>query len=306
MMVAFQYDNGAVGSLYYSREIPSLFRGLRHVEAVRPRRRHHVRIERRCSSSCAGAACRALILPGLLRDIRGYQAMYRDFLGAIRDRRAPEMSLERAMEDQRLMDQVVREPSAAGSRSPSPEPTRFDRSSFDIVIIGSGAGGGTMAHALAATRRAHPARRARRLRAAGRRELDPAAVWKDLRYRTAERWLDERRPASSGRTRTTASAATRSSGAACSTGCGARTSARSQHADGVSPAWPIDYETLAPYYDRAERLYQRARRSRATIRPSRRAARFRTRRSRTRRGMARDRRASCASWGCTRRRCRSA
>src|SRR6185295_17684139 len=29
MMVAFQYDNGAVGSLYYSREVPSLFRGVR-------------------------------------------------------------------------------------------------------------------------------------------------------------------------------------------------------------------------------------------------------------------------------------
>ncbi|HEX6974825.1 MAG TPA: GMC family oxidoreductase, partial [Vicinamibacterales bacterium] len=25
--------------------------------------------------------------------------------------------------------------------------------------------------------------------------------------------------------------------------------------DGVSPAWPIDYETLAPYYERAEQLY---------------------------------------------------
>ena len=28
-----------------------------------------------------------------------------------------------------------------------------------------------------------------------------------------------------------------------------------EHADGVSPAWPIDYDTLAPYYERAERLY---------------------------------------------------
>ena len=28
-----------------------------------------------------------------------------------------------------------------------------------------------------------------------------------------------------------------------------------QHSDGVSPAWPITYETLEPYYDRAERLY---------------------------------------------------
>ena len=29
-----------------------------------------------------------------------------------------------------------------------------------------------------------------------------------------------------------------------------------EHLDGVSPAWPIDYATLEPYYERAERLYQ--------------------------------------------------
>ena len=29
-----------------------------------------------------------------------------------------------------------------------------------------------------------------------------------------------------------------------------------EHLDGVSPAWPIDYETLEPFYERAERLYQ--------------------------------------------------
>jgi choline dehydrogenase-like flavoprotein len=28
-----------------------------------------------------------------------------------------------------------------------------------------------------------------------------------------------------------------------------------EHVDGTSPAWPIDYETLEPYYERAERLY---------------------------------------------------
>ena len=46
-----------------------------------------------------------LVLPGV-RDIRGYQAMYRDFLAAIRSGRAPEMSLERAIEDQQLMDRI--------------------------------------------------------------------------------------------------------------------------------------------------------------------------------------------------------
>ena len=84
---------------------------------------------------------------------------------------------------------------------------------------------------------------------------DPAAVWKELRYRATERMARPATASRSGRTRTTASAATRSSGAACCTGCGARTSAALQHADGVSPAWPIDYDTLEPYYDAAERLY---------------------------------------------------
>ena len=46
-----------------------------------------------------------MILPGFV-DIRGYKAMYRDFRRAIRGGGTPEMSLERAIEDQRLMDQV--------------------------------------------------------------------------------------------------------------------------------------------------------------------------------------------------------
>jgi predicted dehydrogenase len=46
-----------------------------------------------------------VILPGF-RDIRGYRAMYADFAASIRKGGQPEMSLERALEDQRLMDQV--------------------------------------------------------------------------------------------------------------------------------------------------------------------------------------------------------
>jgi predicted dehydrogenase len=52
-----------------------------------------------------------VLFPGF-RDIRGYQAMYRDFVRAIRDGGTPEMSVERAIEDQRLMDQVY---ASAGS-----------------------------------------------------------------------------------------------------------------------------------------------------------------------------------------------
>jgi len=104
MMVAFQYDNGAVGSLYYSREIPSFFRGLRLSKLFG--RQGVITFESNgLIVLVRGRGLPRIRMPGL-RDIRGYQAMYRDFVGAIRERRAPEMSLERAIEDQRLMDAI--------------------------------------------------------------------------------------------------------------------------------------------------------------------------------------------------------
>jgi predicted dehydrogenase len=104
MMVAFRYDNDAVGALYYSREIPSLFRGLRLSKLYG--RGGIITFESNGTFVLVrGNGTPRLIWPGL-RDIRGYRAMYRDFLDSIRDRRAPEMSVERAIEDQRLMDDV--------------------------------------------------------------------------------------------------------------------------------------------------------------------------------------------------------
>ena len=104
MMVAFRYDNGAVGSLYYSREIPSLFKGIRLSKLFG--RDGVITFESNGGFVLVrGAGVPRIIVPGV-RDIRGYQAMYGDFHQAIRSGRPPEMSLERAIEDQRLMDQV--------------------------------------------------------------------------------------------------------------------------------------------------------------------------------------------------------
>jgi predicted dehydrogenase len=104
MMVAFRYDNGAVGSLYYSREIPSLFRGLRLSKLFG--RKGIITFESNgLFVLVRGGGLPRLILPGF-RDIRGYRAMYRDFHRAIRHGSTPEMSLERAIEDQKLMDQI--------------------------------------------------------------------------------------------------------------------------------------------------------------------------------------------------------
>ena len=61
---------------------------------------------------------------------------------------------------------------------------------YDIIIIGSGAGGGTMAHSLADS--------SARILILERGDFvpqeeenwNPEAVWRHLRYRIKERWLD--------------------------------------------------------------------------------------------------------------------
>jgi len=125
---------------------------------------------------------------------------------------------------------------------------------FDIVIIGSGAGGGTIAHALAPT--------GARILIVERGDFipqedenwSPEAVWKHMRYQTTERWLDARgrefapyaHYCVGGNTKFWGSVLFRLR----------REDFREiRHVDGVSPAWPIDYETLEPYYEHAECLY---------------------------------------------------
>ncbi len=126
--------------------------------------------------------------------------------------------------------------------------------SYDIIIIGTGAGGGTMAHALSDS----PARILVLERGdfvpQEEENWNPEAVWKHLRYQTKELWVDANgRPFNpyshynvGGNTKFWGSVLYR---------LRRRDFDAIEHLDGVSPAWPIDYDTLAPYYDRAERLY---------------------------------------------------
>ena len=125
---------------------------------------------------------------------------------------------------------------------------------FDIVIIGSGAGGGTLARELAGT--------AARILIVERGDFipqedqnwNPTAVWKDLRYRTTETWLDEHGQEFRPYTHYCVGGNTKFWGTVMYR-LRPQDFGEIQHADGVSPAWPIDYDTLAPYYDRAEAMY---------------------------------------------------
>lgn len=124
----------------------------------------------------------------------------------------------------------------------------------DIVIIGSGAGGGTVARELAGT--------GARILIVERGDFipqedhnwSPAAVWKDLRYRTTETWLDEAGHSFRPYTHYCVGGNTKFWGTVMYR-LRPEDFTAIEHVDGTSPAWPIDYATLAPFYDRAERMY---------------------------------------------------
>ena len=126
---------------------------------------------------------------------------------------------------------------------------------FDIIIIGSGAGGGTIARELAST--------GAKILIVERGDFipqedhnwNPASVWKDLRYRTTETWLDEAGRSFRPYTHYCVGGNTKFWGTVMYR---LRPSdfKEVQHAEGISPAWPIDYDALAPYYDRAEAMYE--------------------------------------------------
>jgi len=126
---------------------------------------------------------------------------------------------------------------------------------FDVIIIGSGAGGGTMARALSQS----PARVLVLERGKPVPQEDdnwnPEAVWKHLRYRTTERWLDAQGVEFLPYTHYGVGGNTKFWGSVLYR-LRREDFKALEHKDGVSPAWPIDYDTLAPYYEQAELLYQ--------------------------------------------------
>jgi choline dehydrogenase-like flavoprotein len=125
---------------------------------------------------------------------------------------------------------------------------------YDILIVGSGAGGGTMARALAST--------GARILVVERgtfipqepENWSPKAVWRDLRYRASERWLDDAGGEFQPYTHYNVGGNSKFWGSVLYR-LRRQDFEALEHADGVSPAWPIDYDTLAPYYDAAERMY---------------------------------------------------
>jgi choline dehydrogenase-like flavoprotein len=122
---------------------------------------------------------------------------------------------------------------------------------FDVIIIGSGAGGGTLAQRIAPTgktilileRGEHLPREAE--------NWSPRSVFIQHRYRTQEKWYDKAGKPFTPNTHYWVGGNTSFYGAALMR-LRRRDFEEVQHAGGVSPAWPITLADLAPYYAEAE------------------------------------------------------
>jgi len=126
---------------------------------------------------------------------------------------------------------------------------------YDVIVIGSGAGGGTLTHALAPSGKRILLLERGDFLPREPRNWDSKSVWVDLRYRNPGKWTDAGTGAEftpkqhyyvGGNTKFYGAILFRFR---------ERDFGEIQHVDGVSPAWPLSYADFEPWYSRAEHLY---------------------------------------------------
>ena len=125
---------------------------------------------------------------------------------------------------------------------------------FDVIIVGSGAGGGTLARQLA------PSGKSILILERGdwlKREAknwDAEAVFVQNRYVSPDTWYDRSGRPFQPQVHYFVGGATKMFGAALYR-LRKEDFGELRHHDGISPAWPISYDELEPYYARAEQMY---------------------------------------------------
>jgi choline dehydrogenase-like flavoprotein len=127
-------------------------------------------------------------------------------------------------------------------------------STYDVIVIGSGAGGGTLVHRLASS-----GKRILLLERGDWLPREPANwaahdVFVDNRYVSADTWYDASGKPFQPQVHYFVGGATKLYGAALYR-LRAEDFGELHHHDGPSPAWPISYDVLEPYYTQAEQLY---------------------------------------------------
>lgn len=126
---------------------------------------------------------------------------------------------------------------------------------YDIIIIGTGAGGGTLAYALAPTGKSILLLDKGEAIPKEKQNWNPKALYMEGRYRTCDTWLD-------GKGNTLHPNSYERVGGATKIYGGALIRMRKEdfqelpHYEGVSPSWCLSYDDFEPYYTAAEKLYK--------------------------------------------------
>jgi choline dehydrogenase-like flavoprotein len=126
---------------------------------------------------------------------------------------------------------------------------------YDVIIVGSGAGGGTLAHTLAPS--------GKRILLLERGDFltretdnwDAGAVFVDGKYISPDTWYDADGKPFQPQVHYFVGGATKLYGAALYR-LRPEDFGELKHADGTSPAWPLSYDDFEPWYTKAEWLYQ--------------------------------------------------
>ena len=126
---------------------------------------------------------------------------------------------------------------------------------YDVIIIGSGAGGGTLAHTLAGSGKSILLLERGDFLAREMDNWDPRPVFVDGKYISTDTWYDGDGKPFQPQVHYFVGGATKLYGAALYR-LRPQDFGEIKHVDGISPAWPLDYGDFEPWYSKAEHLYQ--------------------------------------------------
>ena len=126
---------------------------------------------------------------------------------------------------------------------------------YDVIVIGTGAGGGTFAHTLAASGKRILLLERGNFLPRETQNWDAESVFVDGRYISPDTWYDADGKPFQPQVHYFVGGATKLYGAALYR-LRPQDFGEIKHVDGVSPAWPVSYDDFEPWYTKAEWLYQ--------------------------------------------------
>ncbi|MGL5083611.1 MAG: GMC oxidoreductase [Microcoleaceae cyanobacterium] len=131
----------------------------------------------------------------------------------------------------------------------------IDDQHYDVIVIGTGAGGGTLAHKLASTGKKILILERGDFMALEEQNRTSVDVFKRERYHAPEQWYDSMGEPFSPQTNYAVGGNTKVYGAVLQR-MRERDFEQISHQDGISPEWCLKYSDFEPYYSEAEQLYQ--------------------------------------------------